>query len=176
MVKMQVAVENSQQVTGVDRRAVFSLEFGEPIEIAFGDGEGKDAQRHHLELLAHRIDLPDLLRREVAHNGAAVSNTLDNSLLLQFEQRKAHIAAMGVEALAEMLLDQVFARMASAEDNVLFQAPRDDVGDRLLADGNRQPLTRGARCPGANMAGHGLSFGRLNGHGSALSRPPCLQY
>ena len=146
--KMQIAVENRKQIARVDRRAVLSLEFGELVEIAFGDGERKNAQRHHLELLAHRVDLPHLLRREIAHNGAAVRNTPDDSLLLQFEQSKAYIAAMGVEALAEILLDQVLARMAPAEDDVLFQAPRDDVGDRLLADGGR-----GARRPGCEGCG-----------------------
>src|SRR5713226_9537793 len=105
--KMQIAVENSKQVARVDRCAVLSLEFSELIEIAFGDGKRENAEGHHLELLAHRIDLPHLLRREIAHNGAAVRNTLDNSLLLQFEQSEAHIAAMGVEALAEILFDQV---------------------------------------------------------------------
>src|SRR5437899_7967207 len=166
--KMRIAVENGVQVARVDGCAVLALEFCELVEVAFGDRQRKNAQGHHLELLAHRIDLPHLLRREIAHNGAAVRNTPDDSLLLQFEQSKAHIAAMGVEALAEMLLDQVLARMASAEDNVLFQAPGDDVGDRLLADGDRRPLTRCARGPGANVTGRRFWFGRPNGHGSAL--------
>src|SRR6266436_1865052 len=168
--KMQIAVENCKQITRVDRCAVLSLELSELVEIAFGDGERKNAHGHHLEFLAHRIDLPHFLRREIAYHGAAVPNTPDDSLLLQFEQGQAHIAAMGVEALAENLLDQVLARMAPAEDNVLFQAPRDDVGNRLLADGDRQPLTRCARCPGAKITGHRFSFGRPNGHGSALLR------
>src|SRR5256885_692146 len=128
------------------------------------------APRERNELVADRIDLPHFLRREIAHNGAAVRNTPDDSLLLQFEQSEAHIAAMGVEALAEILLDQVLARMAPAEDDVLFQAPRDDAGDRLLADRDRRPLTRCARCPGAKLTGHRFSFGRPKGHGSALSR------
>src|SRR4051794_6655036 len=152
--KMQIAVEHRKQVAGVDRCAVLSLEFSELIEIAFGDRESKNAQRHHLELLAHRVDVPDLLRRQIAHDGAAVRNTLDDSLLLQLEQREAHIAAMGVEALAEMLLDQVLARMAAAEDNLLFQAPRDDLGDRWLANGARPPITRRARRFGANLTDH----------------------
>src|SRR5260370_26363054 len=169
--KMQIAVENYKQIARVDRCAVLSLEFSELIEIAFGDGERKNAHGHHLELLAHRIDLAHFLRREIAHNGAAVRNTPDDSLLLQFEQSEAHIAAMGVEVLAEILLDQVLARMAPAEDDVLFQAPRDDAGDRLLAGGDRR-----AWCPGAKVAGHRFSFGRPNGHGSALSRRASLQY
>src|SRR6266566_4621493 len=167
--KMQIAVENGKQVAGVDRCAVLALEFSELVEVAFGDWERKNAQGHHLKLLAHRIDLPHLLRREIAHDGAAVRYPLDDSLVLQFEQSETHIAAMGVEALAEVLLDQVLARMASAEDNVLFQAPRNDVGDRWLADGDRRPVTRCARCPGANVTGRSFSFGRPNGHGGALS-------
>src|SRR5260221_10919778 len=87
--KMQIAVENYKQIARVDRCAVLSLEFRELIEIAFGDGERKNAHRHHLEFLAHRIDLPHFLRREIAHNGAAVRNTPDDSLLLQFEQGQA---------------------------------------------------------------------------------------
>src|SRR5258706_15516857 len=169
--KMQIAVENSKQVARVDRCAVLSLELSELVEIAFGDGERKNAHGHHLEFLAHRIDLPHFLRREIAHHGAAVPNTPDDSLLLQFEQGQAHIAAMGVEALAKNLLDQVLARMAAAEDDVLFQAPRDDVGNRLLADGGR-----GARGPGAKVSGHRFSFGGPNGHGSALLRSVSLQY
>src|SRR5216684_2358259 len=117
--KMQIAVENSEQVADVYRCAVLSLEFGELIEIAFGDGERKKADRHDLQLLAHCIDLSHLLRREVANNGATVRNTLDNSLLLELEQSEAHIPPMGLEALAEILLDQALARMAPAENNVL---------------------------------------------------------
>src|SRR5258705_2377940 len=138
--KVQITVEDCKQVARVDRCAVLALKFSELIEIAFGDGERKNAERHHLEFLAHRIDLPHFLRREIAHNGAAVRNTPDNSLLLQFEESEAHIAAMGVEALAEILLDQVLARMAPAKDDVVFQAPRDDVGYRLFADVNRRPF------------------------------------
>src|SRR5713226_6042095 len=152
--KMQIAVEYSEQVAGVDR-------CGELIEIAFGDGERENADGHDLQLLAHRIDLPHLLWSEIAHNGAAVRNALDNSLLLQFEQSEAHIAAMGVEALAEILLDQVLARMASAEDDVLFQTPRDYVGDAQL-------VMSCARCLATNITGHRFPFGRPSGHGNAL--------
>jgi len=169
--KMQIAVEYCKQIARVDRRAVLSLELSELVEIAFGDGKRKNAHGHHLKFLAHRVDLPHFLRREIAHNGAAVRNTPDDSLLLQFEQSEAYIAAMGVEALAEILLDQVLARMAPAEDNVLFKAPRDDVGNRLLADGGR-----GARRPGAKVTGHRFSFGGPNGHGRALLRLASLQY
>jgi len=39
--KMQIAVEDREQVASVDRCAVLSLELGELIEINFGDGEGR---------------------------------------------------------------------------------------------------------------------------------------
>src|SRR5258706_12451450 len=120
--KMQIAVENCKQVARVDRCAVLALEFSELIEIGFGDGERKNAQRHHLEFLAHRIDLPHFLRREIAHNGAAVRNTPDDSLLLQFEESEAHIAAMGFYAVAEMLLDQWHSWMAPANAAFLSHA------------------------------------------------------
>src|SRR5229473_2386761 len=143
--EMQIAVENCKQVTRVDRCAVLALEFGELVEIGFGDGQRKNAQRHHLELLAHRIDLPHFLRREIAHNGAAVRDAPDDSLLLQFEQREPHIAAMGVEALAEILLDQVLARMASETDCLRTEA----VGPPRAVRG---VLVRRLRVTGSRLA------------------------
>src|SRR5258708_7990341 len=96
--KMQIAVENSEQVAGVDRCAVLSLEFGELIDIAFGDGERENADGHDLQLLAHCIDLSHLLRREVANNGATARNTLDNSLLSELQHTQSTIPPMGLQA------------------------------------------------------------------------------
>ncbi len=56
-----------------------------------------------------------------------------NPFLLELEQSQADVAAMRVEAVAQILFDQTLARMAAAQDDILFEAGGDDIGDRRSA-------------------------------------------
>ena len=81
----------------------------------------QDAHRHHLEFLAHVVDLADLARLQIAHDRAAVRDPLDDAHLFQFEQREPDVAAMGVEIRAQVLLDQPLARVPAAEHDVFLE-------------------------------------------------------
>src|SRR5262249_47304521 len=69
----------------------------------------------------------------IAHDRAAIGYALDDAFLLKLEQREPYVAAMGIEAVAEILLDQAFARVTPAEHDILLQTGRDDVRGRLFA-------------------------------------------
>src|SRR5262249_43598775 len=71
--------------------------------------------------------------REIAHDRTAIGNTLNDSFLLKLEQSQPNVAAMRVEAIAEILFDQAFARVTPAKYDILFQAGRDDVRHCLFA-------------------------------------------
>ena len=133
LVKTKVAVEHRQQVACGDGRGMLALQLLQPVDIRLRDRKRDDADRHHFELLADGVDLPHLLRRQSAHHGAAVGNALHQALLLQFEQRKSHVAAMGLKQIAEILLDQALPRLAPPEHDVLLDALGDDRGGRGLA-------------------------------------------
>ena len=105
----------------------------EPDDIRLLHGKWQDAHRHHLKLRAHVVDRRHVLRREIAHDRAAVGDALDDPLLFQFEQREPDVTAMGIEVRAQILLDQPLARVAAAKHDVLLELARDQAGDRRLA-------------------------------------------
>src|SRR5215471_6970540 len=99
-VEMQIGVKHREHVAVVDRGAVLLLELVEFGELACGGGKRENPYRHDLQLLAH--------------GGAAIGDALNDTLLLELEQRQAYVTAMGVEAVAQILLDQPLARMTPA--------------------------------------------------------------
>src|ERR1700690_2952130 len=131
-VKIKVAIEYRQQISAVDRSAVLALDVIELVDIAACDGEGQDSNGHDLKFLAYRVDFCHFVRREVTHNCAAVRNSLDDALFLEFEECEPHIGTVRVELLAEILLDQSLAWVTSTQYDVLFQAGCDDIGDGRL--------------------------------------------
>jgi hypothetical protein len=60
---------------------------------------------------------------------------LNDAFLLELEQRKPNVTAVGVEAVAKILLYETLARVAPAEYDVLFQAGRNNVGQGFFARG-----------------------------------------
>src|ERR1039458_9091889 len=110
-VKIKVAVEYRQQIAAVDRSAVLALDVIELVDIAACNGEGQDSNCHDLQFLAYRVDFCHFVRREVAHDRAAVRNSLDDALFLEFEEGEPHVGTVRVELLAEILLDQPLARV-----------------------------------------------------------------
>src|SRR6202142_755661 len=127
--KIEVAIKYCEQIATVDRSAVLALNVIELVDIASPDGEGQNSDSHNLQFLAYRVDFCHFVRREVTHNCAAVRNSLDDPLFLEFEECQPHVGTMRVELLAEILLDQSFARVTSTQYDVLFQAGCDDIGD-----------------------------------------------
>ena len=111
------------------------LQVLQPGDVGGGDRKRDDAHRHHLEFLAHRVDFLDLQRRQPAHHGAAIGDALDQPLLLQLEQRQPHVAAVGVEEVAKVLLDQPLARLAASEHDVFLDAAGNRHRRRDLACG-----------------------------------------
>ena len=95
--KVKVGVKHRDQIAGVDRTAVLLLQRDEIVERGGRDRQWQDADRHHLQLLADAVDLPYFLRREVAHDRAAVRDALHDAALLELEQREANVAAMRAE-------------------------------------------------------------------------------
>ncbi len=78
------------------------------------------SDRHNFQFLTHRVNLCHFVRREGTHDGAAIGDSLNNPLFLEFEERKSDVGAMRVELLAKILLDQPLARVAATKDDVLF--------------------------------------------------------
>ena len=104
--KIQIGVKDREHVFIVDGCAVLPLQSLELGKIAFGDWKRQNAGSHNLELFAHRVNFHDFLWREIAHDRAAIGDALHDALFLEFEQRKPDVGAMGVEAIAQILLDQ----------------------------------------------------------------------
>jgi hypothetical protein len=83
---------------------------------------------------------------------------------------------MRVEALAQILLDEAFSRVAPAKDNILFQARRDDIGDGSLTRGDGYWGVGCTWLPGRPLVpADSLSFGRPSvAHGvSGIGIRPC---
>ena len=165
--KIKVAVEYRQQIAAVDRSAVLTLDVIELVDIAACNGEGQNSNCHDLQFLANRVDFCHFVRSEVAHDRAAVRNSLDDALFLEFEEGEPHVCTMRIELRAEILLDQPLARVTPTQHDVLFQARRDDIGDGRLPRAAfwrqfaRRSLRRSARAsrqrlvPECPASGHG---------------------
>ena len=131
LVKAQVTVKDGEQVTRVDRCGMPELYFLQSFDICGGDRERNDTNRHHLQLFPNGVDFPYLAGGQSAHQCTAIGNSPDQALLLEFEQRQSHVAAMGLELVTEILLDQPFARLTPSQDYVLFDALGDDGRGRF---------------------------------------------
>src|SRR5580700_1168447 len=127
-VKLQVAVEDVEQITAVDRCAVLALDFIELVDVAARNGEWQNSNRHDLQFLADCVDLRDLLRGEVAHHRAAIGDALNNALFLEFEKSQPDVGTVRVELLAKVLLDEPLTRMASAQHDFFFEPRCDELG------------------------------------------------
>src|SRR5258708_20057554 len=125
--KMQIAVEHGEQIAGIDRGTMLTLKILENLETIGANRERQNADRHHLQLLAHRVDLFHVIRGEVPHHGATVRDPLDQSFLLQFEQRQPDVAAMSLEALAQILFHQPFAWIPPAQDDAFLPTVPDPL-------------------------------------------------
>ena len=101
------------------------------LDILGADRKRDDADRHHLQFFADRIDFLHLLRRQPANHRAAIGDALDQTLFFEFEQRQPHVAAMGLEQVAEILLDQPLPRLTSPQHDVLLDTLGDDDSRRL---------------------------------------------
>ena len=99
---------------------MLALDIIELVEITTRNGEWQNSNGHDFHFFADRVDLRHFFRREVAHDRAAIWNSLDDPFFLEFEERKSDVGAMRVELLTEILLDQPLARMAPAKNDVLF--------------------------------------------------------
>jgi hypothetical protein len=128
---LHIAVEHRQKVAGIDSLAVFALHGLQPDDVGGRHRKRQNPNCHHLEFLAHAIDLAHLPRLEIAYDRAAVRDALDDAALFQLEQRQPDIAAMGVERRAQVLLDKPLARMTPAEHDVFFELPGNHVRDRF---------------------------------------------
>jgi hypothetical protein len=101
-------------------------------KIAGLDRKRKYPRRHDLQFLAHGVNLRDFLRREVTNDCAAIGYARNDAFLLKLKKRQTDIAAVRLEAVAEVLLDETLARMASAEHDVFFEARRNPIGNSPL--------------------------------------------
>ena len=97
----------------------------EPGDVSVRHWKWQDAYRHDLEFLAHIVDLLNLLRLEIAHDRAAVRDSLDDPHLFQLEQCEPDVAAMGIEVRAQILLDQPLARVPPSEHDVFLELSDD---------------------------------------------------
>src|SRR5580704_16016396 len=128
-VKMQIAVEDVEQVPAVDCHAVLALDFIELVDVGARHGKWQDSHRHDLQFFAYRVDLHDLLWGEVAHHRAAIWDALNNALFLELEKSQPNVGTVRVELLAKVLLDEPFTRMAPAQYDVLFEPRCDELGN-----------------------------------------------
>src|ERR1039458_1462799 len=117
-VKIKVAIKYGQQIAVVDRGAVLALDVIELVDITAPNGEGQDSNCHDLQFLANRVDFCHFVRSEVAHDRAAVRNSLDDSLFLEFEEGEPHVGTVRVELRAEILLNQSQIGRASCRERV----------------------------------------------------------
>src|SRR6185312_12833354 len=157
LVKAEVTVKHREQVTGNHGRGVLPLQFLQTFDILRADRKWNDADRHHFQLFTNRIDFPHLERRQPAHHGAAVGDALDQALFLELEQRESHIAAVGLEQIAQILLDQTLPRLTSPQHDVLLDAPGDEDSRGRLARrwlGHRTGLGRWQIRPVEWLSGH----------------------
>ena len=129
-VKIEVAIKDGQEIALVDRAAVPFLNVFELLDIPPVDGKRHDADCHDLQFFAHRVDFRHFPWREIAHHGAAVRYALDDPLLLQFEEGKAHIGTMRVEGVAKLLFDEALARMTPPEHDLFLEPRGDELRDR----------------------------------------------
>src|SRR5580704_17270047 len=128
-VKMQIAVEDVEQITAVDCRAVLALDFIELVDVGARHGKWQNSHRHDLQVFAYRVDLHDLLRGEVAHHRAAIWDALTNALFLELEKSQPNVGTVRVELLAKVLLDEPLTRMTPTQHDVFFEPRRDELGD-----------------------------------------------
>src|SRR5579872_1682400 len=164
LVKTEIAVKHRQQVTRRDRLGMLPMYFIQLFKIGRCHRKRDDPDRHHLELFPHCVDFPHLFWRQPAHHGATIGNSLDQSLLLEFEEGQSHVAAMRAEEIAEILFDQPFARLTPPKDYVLLDALGDDGSSRLARPRHRHPL----RFRRSDRA----ALGWFSGHYvSAMTRP-----
>src|ERR1700681_662422 len=126
-VKMQVAVEDVEQITAVDCRAVFALDLIELFDVGAGAGEWQNSHCHDLQFFAYRVDLHDLLRGEVTHHRAAIWDALNNALFLELEKSQPNVGTVRVELLAKVLLDEPLTRVPPAQHNVFFEPRCDEL-------------------------------------------------
>src|SRR6202166_5045846 len=128
-VKMQVAVEDVEQITAVDCRAVLALDFIELVDVAAGHGKWQNSHRHDLQFFAYRVDLHDLLWGEVAHHRAAIWDALNNALFLELEKSQPNVRSLRVELLAKVLLDEPLSAVTPSQHGVFFEPRRDELGN-----------------------------------------------
>src|SRR5580704_2556244 len=139
-VKMQIAVENVEQIAAVDCRAVLALDFIELVDVGARHGKWQNSHRHDLQFFAYRVDLHDLLRGEVAHHRAAIWNALNNALFLELEKSQPNVGTVRVELLAKVLLDEPLTRVTPTQHDVFFEPCCDELGD------GRSPRAAFCRC------------------------------
>ena len=84
--------------------------------------------QHHAAL----GDGHSLLHRHGPDAGAPVRDAFHQAYLFKLEKRQPHIAAMGVELFAEILLDQALLRLTPPEHDILLDTPCDHEGRRRL--------------------------------------------
>src|SRR5215467_2144493 len=158
------------------------LNLDELGKAAYANRKRKDAYSHDFELLANRVDFENLLGREIAHERAAIGNALNDTFLLQFKQGQPNITAMGIEAVAQVLLDEALARVTPTEHDVFFQAGRDHFGDRIQMRARlrkrcarrSRPRGRVCRCalmPDRSVDGHDGSKNQAGILSPATPRP-----
>ena len=82
----------------------------------------------------HLGDLLHLHGREVTHRRTAVGGARDDAHALQVHESLANGVSLGGEALHQRVLDEAFARLQVAEQNVELERAHDDPGatGRLL--------------------------------------------
>src|SRR5260370_13369545 len=122
MVKAEIAVKHAQQVTRGDGGGMLALQLLQPLDILVADGKWNDADRHHFQLFAYRVNFLHLQRGKATNQRAAIWNALHQAFLFEFEQRQPHVTAMGLEQVGKILLDQPLFRLAPPQHDVLLEA------------------------------------------------------
>jgi len=110
---------------------MLALQLLQPLDILVADRKRNDADRHHFQLFAHRVNFLHLQRGQAANQRAAIWNALHQAFLFELEQRQPHVTAMGLEQVGKILLDQPLLRLAPPQHDVLLEALGDHDGGGL---------------------------------------------
>src|SRR5258708_6801835 len=95
------------------------------------DRKRDDADRHHFQLFTNRVDFLHLQGRQSANQRAAIGDALHQALLFELEEGQPDVAAMGLEQVTKILLDQAFPRLTPPQYDILLDALCDDEGCRF---------------------------------------------
>src|SRR5690606_36265875 len=101
-----------------------------------------------LERAAHLDDLDGLLDRDRPHPRAAIRQSLDEALVREVDERKAHGGAARAELLAEVRLDEPLVGHVAAREDLVPDARDELVVDRRLAHVTTVPDASAAECSG----------------------------